>query len=409
MAAVDTTQPVTLASISKAYGWSVEYMKSQPELWRIVQQAINSSSRNVPDDSGIGGVAQKLVRGLSGAEPAKQGKTTLGEFNTMLQGTQWFTQGTAALNQTNTAAQAAAIAQQQGANVTPGVGGGPSQVYVAGQGGVSSPFANLTNTWSVDPTAFAKAKVYVDAGPVTGHPGVRAGNQIGVNASGKDAVLTGAGAYMEQFFGGGADTKTKVEALQTSLMGLGLLPSTYANSGQFGTFDEYTQAGLRAVLWNVSQYNDPNVTVDSYLRKGMDKAAGGLKNRNSTTSRTETDFTSPLGAQAIATQSLYQILGRDPTPQEFATFTQTLHDAQAANPTTTQTTTDSSIDPATGAYHVTNAVKTGGLTDAAAGLLADRQAAQAPDFHAVQAVKFASLLSQMAGAVNSAGSNTSGA
>jgi hypothetical protein len=407
----DTTAPVTLDSISRAYGWTVSYMRSQPELWSIVQQALNPGK--VATSSAVGGAGGFRVRQQPGTAAAPA--TTLGEFNTMLQGTQWFQQGSASLQVANTAQQAQAIAQQnaqqsgQPQPTAQTASSSSSTTFnpgLAAQGGANAtPFSNLNYTWGSDPNAFAAAKVWV-AGPgatsgrqasTGGAPGAGV-NQGGSTSTGA-AIQVGAAAYMEYFFHASQADVTK---LQTSLEGLGVLKPGF----QVGVFDDNTQTAIKEALYNVYQYNDPNVTVDSYLARGFAVETSGSANK--TINHTTTYYTSLQDAEGTYQKVTQSLLGRDPTAAEYASAYGALHQAEVANPATGTETIQ--VDPS-GNVKSDNTVQTGGiggLSGAGATAILQQQAKSAPDYASMVALSYADALSKMAGAVNSAGSSTSG-
>ena len=196
----------------------------------------------------------------------------------------------------------------------------------------------------------------------------------------------------------------QMKDLQDRLVKANLIPHVT------GLYDKETRTAVFNLALVAAAKNDPSATFDSMLNHTISvqqQLAGSTMNKTTTT--THTNFTSALDAQAIAQSTLTNILGRDPTPQETSKFATLLHSAQAANPTRTTRTTGSTIDPATGGAVVTNETTSGGLDQNAATLLAQQQAVKAPDYQAMQAVKYANILSQMANAVNSAGTSTAGA
>jgi hypothetical protein len=84
--------------------------------------------------------------------------------------------------------------------------------------------------------------------------------------------------------------------------------------------------------------------------------------KSKTTSQTAIDLSNPEQVQAIATQTLTQMIGRAPTDKELAQFKATLNGYEKSHPETT-TTTDTYDDM--GNVSASNVVHSGGVTDAA--------------------------------------------
>ena len=84
--------------------------------------------------------------------------------------------------------------------------------------------------------------------------------------------------------------------------------------------------------------------------------------KSKTTSQTAIDLSNPEQVQAIATQTLTQMIGRAPTDKELATFKATLNGYERGHPELT-TTTENYDDM--GNVSATNVVHSGGVTDAA--------------------------------------------
>lgn len=84
--------------------------------------------------------------------------------------------------------------------------------------------------------------------------------------------------------------------------------------------------------------------------------------KSKTTKQTAIDLSNPEQVQAIATQTLTQMIGRTPTDKELAQFKATLNGYEKSHPETT-TTTDTYDDM--GNVAASNVVHSGGVTDAA--------------------------------------------
>lgn len=121
--------------------------------------------------------------------------------------------------------------------------------------------------------------------------------------------------------------------------------------------------------WDILEtYNRPAGSMGTYKSGDwlIDSATGekvkyvGPKTKTST--QTAIDLSNPEQVQAIATQTLTQMIGRAPTDKELAQFKATLNGYERANPETT-TTTDTYNDM--GEVSASNVVHAGGVTDAA--------------------------------------------
>jgi hypothetical protein len=84
--------------------------------------------------------------------------------------------------------------------------------------------------------------------------------------------------------------------------------------------------------------------------------------KTKTTTQTAIDLSNPEQVQAIATQTLTQMIGRAPTDKELATFKATLNGYEKSHPETT-TTTETYDDMQN--VTASNVVHAGGVTDAA--------------------------------------------
>ncbi len=118
----------------------------------------------------------------------------------------------------------------------------------------------------------------------------------------------------------------------------------------------------------LDSYNRPAGSMGTYKSGDwlIDSATGekvkyvGPKSKTST--QTAIDLSNPEQVQAIATQTLTQMIGRAPTDKELATFKATLNGYEKEHPETT-TTTDTYNDM--GEVSASNVVHSGGVTDAA--------------------------------------------
>jgi hypothetical protein len=105
--------------------------------------------------------------------------------------------------------------------------------------------------------------------------------------------------------------------------------------------------------------------------------------RFKTTTQTNTNFTDPATARAIATTMFQQLLGRDPGKGEIGQYASALAASERDNPSTTTTTTE--YDPTTGEPIGSNSTTTGGLTDEGRSLLASDEIKDKAEYGATQA------------------------
>jgi hypothetical protein len=143
------------------------------------------------------------------------------------------------------------------------------------------------------------------------------------------------------------------------------------------TWADYVQQSANNFAAGITLTPDEILDKDVAARGAAASLAG---TKTSTTS--EVNLTSKVDSDAIFNSAAKSLLGRAPTPDEYAQFQASLNASERANPVnaTTTTTTD-----AQGNVVSQNRQSTGGVGAGGAQLLAEQKAQQNPEYGAYQA------------------------
>jgi len=151
---------------------------------------------------------------------------------------------------------------------------------------------------------------------------------------------------------------------------------TASDSDLAKTWADYVQQSANYFSAGVTL--SPDDILDKDIAARSTQSLAGTK----TTTTTDTNLTSRQDSDAIFNSAAKALLGRAPTPEEYAAFQGTLNSAEAANPVqaTTTTTTDEFGNAVS-----SSRTSTGGIGAGGAQLLAQQAAQANPEYGAYQA------------------------
>lgn len=117
--------------------------------------------------------------------------------------------------------------------------------------------------------------------------------------------------------------------------------------------------------------------------------------RTKTTTEKRVDLSSPEDVRALTTQMLTELLGRAPTAEELSKYRSSIAGLEKANPTVAKTTTTLNDR---GEVESSDTTTSGGVTDAARGMLITDAAKQGPEYGKYQgATTYFNAMMQMLG------------